>query len=257
MQEHNNLDFSSTFEILNDRKNLRGNLPSIPFIDKKKQGPSNLETTDSNGALDANEKVPEGVEPPKVGPRLEDIVPEVPPEPKVQADLEPPEVNSEAVAPIKEEQVEKEAAPKDLAVPKPEREVPAPPAKSESENEKAPVAKQQESGSGEWEKLLEADKKESFMVNNDRHAVLNSPMDELSMTMAAWVYLDRSKESRTMQTILSNKKSGCETTPDRMGFSLFVNTWDTVDHQLIFEWGNDKNGCAKLGKNYLITLPHL
>jgi hypothetical protein len=87
----------------------------------------------------------------------------------------------------------------------------------------------------------------ALKLDSERYAKLTSPLDELSLTVSAWIYLDQSKATNTINTVLGNKASGCEVTPDRMGYALYVNTWETVDRQLILEWGNDRSGCAKLG----------
>lgn len=92
-----------------------------------------------------------------------------------------------------------------------------------------------------------ADAVPSLQTDADRGAKLKSPYDSPSVTVSAWIYLPSDKSTRTMNTILANKASGCETSGERMGYALYVNTWETADRQLILEWGNSQSGCAKLG----------
>ena len=127
------------------------------------------------------------------------------------------------------------------------RDKPIPPAiVSSSETKKVKAAAVDEDAPSRWP--LPTEVSSGMAVTSDRFGELTSAMDELSLTVSAWIYLDRKGASNTMNTILANKASGCEVTPDRMGYALYVNTWETDDRQLILEWGNEHSGCAKLGR---------
>jgi mannosyl-oligosaccharide alpha-1,2-mannosidase len=46
--------------------------------------------------------------------------------------------------------------------------------------------------------------------------------------------------------VLSNKNTGCDATSDRYGYSLYMNSWQTKDHKVYLEYGNQFSGCEKI-----------
>jgi mannosyl-oligosaccharide alpha-1,2-mannosidase len=55
-----------------------------------------------------------------------------------------------------------------------------------------------------------------------------------------------STPSPSIRTVLSAKASGCPTDSSHHGLALYVNNWDTADHNLVLEYGNDLSGCNKV-----------
>ena len=63
--------------------------------------------------------------------------------------------------------------------------------------------------------------------------------------VSAYVYLDDNKDG-DMRTVFTNKAGGCDKTNDQNGISLFINGWQTSDHQIYTEFGNSRSGCNKV-----------
>jgi mannosyl-oligosaccharide alpha-1,2-mannosidase len=64
----------------------------------------------------------------------------------------------------------------------------------------------------------------------------------------AWIFLDSSKNSKTINMILSNRASGCAVDDTHRGFSFFVNTWETNDQALLLEWRDSRAGALGCGR---------
>ena len=80
------------------------------------------------------------------------------------------------------------------------------------------------------------------------HAYMTAPseLDTNDIIVGAWVYLDGQAPDSNMRTIFTNKASGCENLPDRHGFAMYVNAWETNNRQLYVEYGAADSGCHKL-----------
>ncbi|GMI02763.1 hypothetical protein TrVE_jg12329 [Triparma verrucosa] len=50
----------------------------------------------------------------------------------------------------------------------------------------------------------------------------------------------------SMRTIASNKRGGCAADAGRNGVALYINSWDTSDGRLVFEYGTSMSGCNKV-----------
>lgn len=75
-------------------------------------------------------------------------------------------------------------------------------------------------------------------------------LDSQTIFISAWIYmseLDKSSMSyNDMRTIVTNKKSGCGTSEEQYGLSLYVNGWQTSDMKLYLEYGGKNSGCYKI-----------
>jgi len=58
----------------------------------------------------------------------------------------------------------------------------------------------------------------------------------------------------SIRTILSTKGGGCTATPDRNGIAIYVNSWDTSDHAIVFEYGDATSGCNKITSAFPLTI---
>ena len=68
---------------------------------------------------------------------------------------------------------------------------------------------------------------------------------EGGLLVGAYVHLDEGRDG-DMRTILSNKAGGCDKSGEQYGVSLFINGWQTSDHQVYSEFGNEASGCNKV-----------
>lgn len=72
-----------------------------------------------------------------------------------------------------------------------------------------------------------------------------SSLDATNIAFGVWIYLDDADDG-SMRTVFSNKATGCDSSADRNGVAMFVNEWQTSDHILYVEFGNDQSGCHKV-----------
>ena len=49
-----------------------------------------------------------------------------------------------------------------------------------------------------------------------------------------------------IRTLLTTKSGGCAPSASQNGHSLYLNSWDTSDHLLVFEYGSSSSGCNKI-----------
>lgn len=82
-----------------------------------------------------------------------------------------------------------------------------------------------------------------------------SNMDNADILIGAWVYLDQMETEGTMRTIFTNKAPGCEASRDRYGVAMYVNEWETSNHELYVEYGNQLSGCNKISSNGVQLMP--
>jgi hypothetical protein len=82
-----------------------------------------------------------------------------------------------------------------------------------------------------------------------------SNMDNSDILIGAWVYLDQMETEGTMRTVFTNKAPGCEASRDRYGVAMYVNEWETSNHELYVEYGNQISGCNKIGSNGVQLIP--
>lgn len=74
-------------------------------------------------------------------------------------------------------------------------------------------------------------------------------LERTAMSVSAWVLHDKpstSSEIMSIQTIIANKRSGCEANSAHTGFAFFINEWNTNAEQLYISWGNARSGCEEL-----------
>ncbi len=83
--------------------------------------------------------------------------------------------------------------------------------------------------------------------------ITNTLLDSPVIAVGTYIYLDADHKYRLnndnaldMRMIFTNKKTGCETTLDQHGISMYVNGWGTSDHKLYVEYGATGSGCMKL-----------
>jgi len=247
IQEHNNLDFKSGLHIITEgSKGLRGNgLPNPVAVLEEMWDHQVLRRTPPQ----ANHPGLRGAD----SPHLDDEVPGAAPPPRKGSVADDDNDGAGTIVkPLKSEKKvdetraqEKPVPPKPLVHDEEEEEKPQPPAKAA---EKKRPSQEKEVVDPEYPVPGPGVEVKGFDTKGgSRFVKLKTPMDELSVTVAGWVYLDRKTATGTMNVIFSNRASGCEPKVERMGYTLYVNTWDTTDRQLILEWGNKQNGCAKLG----------
>jgi cell division protein FtsN len=259
------LDSQSALFIFKESPNrLRGAVRSLEdFFEGHRATPPPANPHGQNdqamGASAHSMAVPAGVavpRPPAVQEVKQEVKPEIKPEiePEIEPEVKPvaqpkakpaePKVERQAEAPVA---VEKQAeAP--VAVAAAAAAVIAP---------EAAKPKKQEAEDGPYPVPLGHEDKAVYLDSSaSKGAKLSFPYDFPSMTLSAWIYMPQARATNTMNTILGNKASGCETNAERMGYSLYVNSWETSDRQLIFEWGNEQSGCNKLvsgrGEGHLI-----
>lgn len=73
----------------------------------------------------------------------------------------------------------------------------------------------------------------------------DEPIERKEMSISAWVKWDGPEsegEATSMQTVVSNKDSGCDRNSGHHGFAVFINEWNTNSGQLYLSWGNDQAG---------------
>lgn len=86
----------------------------------------------------------------------------------------------------------------------------------------------------------------SYQAGQNGGFELPSTLDSVDVVFGVWVFLDKAPGDDNMRTIFSNKAPGCERSADRNGVAIFVNEWQTTDHKLYVEYGNDHSGCNKV-----------
>jgi hypothetical protein len=86
----------------------------------------------------------------------------------------------------------------------------------------------------------------SYQARQNGGFELPNSLDASDVVFGMWVNLDSVSGDDNMRTIFSNKATGCESSPERNGVALFVNEWQTSDHKLYVEYGNDHSGCNKV-----------
>eukprot|EP00607_Mallomonas_marina_P010390 CAMPEP_0182422000 /NCGR_PEP_ID=MMETSP1167-20130531/7594_1 /TAXON_ID=2988 /ORGANISM="Mallomonas Sp, Strain CCMP3275" /LENGTH=874 /DNA_ID=CAMNT_0024599693 /DNA_START=38 /DNA_END=2662 /DNA_ORIENTATION=+ len=95
----------------------------------------------------------------------------------------------------------------------------------------------------------------SLHVTDRSFMTAPSNLDNENIIVSAWVYLDVLATENTMRTIFTNKETGCEATEGRNGFSMYVNAWETKDHQLYVEYGGEGSGCYKINSKGIQLIP--
>ena len=64
-----------------------------------------------------------------------------------------------------------------------------------------------------------------------------------SYSIAAWLRLEPSNTDIRMKTFFANRVAGCSIHPDRYGFALYANHWQTADRALELDVGDDEKPC--------------
>ena len=64
-----------------------------------------------------------------------------------------------------------------------------------------------------------------------------------SYSIAAWFRLEPSNTDIRMKTFFANRVAGCSIHPDRYGFALYANHWQTADRALELDVGDDEKPC--------------
>jgi hypothetical protein len=83
----------------------------------------------------------------------------------------------------------------------------------------------------------------SFAKFNDAVVETSVVMDSAAFTISAWIKLDPKDKDTSIKTIFSNKEPGCA--PGK-GIALCVNTWQTNDLLLYFEYADSEKGCKSV-----------
>eukprot|EP00968_Pinguiococcus_pyrenoidosus_P029455 scaffold8580_cov286-Pinguiococcus_pyrenoidosus.AAC.1 len=91
---------------------------------------------------------------------------------------------------------------------------------------------------------------QGYLTASQRQFVaIEHPVDATTVTVSAWVNPDagdRSSQLGDMRTIMTNRLSGCGTTPRSFGYSIFLNNWSTSDGAIVAEWTESQGACQKL-----------
>ncbi len=92
-----------------------------------------------------------------------------------------------------------------------------------------------------------------FAFNGEQRLESTVPFLETdTVSVLAWVQLP--PEAMDIQTIASNRASGCSPASSRYGWSFFVNSWQTNDFKLRLDWGSSTDGCHALAVEKTDTL---
>jgi len=88
---------------------------------------------------------------------------------------------------------------------------------------------------------------ESLYASRISYMVGPTDLDSKNILIGAWIYLeDDDVADKSMRTIFTNKKAGCEPKPSQYGLALYVNAWQTSNRRLSLEFGGSSSGCNKL-----------
>eukprot|EP01041_Mallomonas_annulata_P002517 gene2517-4896_t len=95
----------------------------------------------------------------------------------------------------------------------------------------------------------------SLHVGDKSYMAATADLDAKDIIVGAWVYLENVAGENDMRTIFTNKAAGCDPDQERYGFSMYVNAWQTNNHQLYVEYGGINSGCNKLDSKGIQLLP--
>jgi len=71
--------------------------------------------------------------------------------------------------------------------------------------------------------------------------------DDGEISGGAWIYMDSTISTKTINTIFSNRDSGCTIDDNHRGYTFYVNNWETSDGALVIEYRDRAtNGCGRL-----------
>lgn len=90
-------------------------------------------------------------------------------------------------------------------------------------------------------------KSSSLFATKNAYMVAPSDLDSARIILGAWINMhDDSFFDRDMRTVVANKRAGCDAKPERNGFALYVNSWQSSDHRIFVEYGGKQSGCHKI-----------